>query len=615
MASLNITAKPIVRIATINSFVLPSDCGIRRDAVRPIELQDPTYHEKYDALTVLFDLLDCGDETLFAVSPPFLNFKDELFIKGAPMSSYFDGKGITTHHWELLQFTHFDRSLLTDGRLIFTDADGNLLCESAPSLAPRESTEFFKGMNMLHTLQKDEPLEWIVDWFTFHHRVHGANALSLYDNGSTTYTLDELTSALETIDGLEKAMITPWSFPYGPQGGEWSGLDAPWDSNFTQEGAIEHARVSLFKHARGVLNLDVDEYLVPQTDESVFDALDDKETGLLLFNGQWMENVRSRDAKGHLPHAYEFHHCIPHNFSESKWGMAPERIPFDTVRTTTHWLIRELPERRWYETKPDPRFIFGHFKGLTTGWKNPDRLAETDLDGLQVNLPILAAMRKAFGNDCASPEQLSSLLIEADKSLHELECNYSRELEQANLSARFDSLRLDLVSSFASSVSQHPWSKHFIWDENMVAWETKSLLPSPVVFCFIVKPKPISLQFYAFVRKASMVNQLEALLEKTDVEPLKPLTSRPGFFIHIAKKIPDEEAFHENCQECFAMINRILKETRDEVKLELSKAKSTIKSQKSTIAIQDRVITELVVKHEALESMDKQGSAPIRRKI
>ena len=45
------------------------------------------------------------------------------------------------------------------------------------------------------------------EWLTYYIKEHGDNAVVIYDNGSTAYSLDVLTKALADLDGMQAVAV------------------------------------------------------------------------------------------------------------------------------------------------------------------------------------------------------------------------------------------------------------------------------------------------------------------------------------------------------------------------------------------------------------------------
>src|SRR5262249_39706879 len=112
------------------------------------------------------------------------------------------------------------------------------LGDFAIQLSPHNH-DIFHGRRVIFTMSKNNPIEWILDWARFNRDVHGADAVLIYDNGSTAYDSATLSAALKTVADIACSVVVEWPYRYGPQGfNSWD----HWDSDFCQLGAWEHAR-------------------------------------------------------------------------------------------------------------------------------------------------------------------------------------------------------------------------------------------------------------------------------------------------------------------------------------------------------------------------------------
>ena len=68
------------------------------------------------------------------------------------------------------------------------------------------------GLNVLFTKSKDNHLSWIYDWAKFHVKHHGVTGLLIYDNGSTSYSPEDVMDSVGSIDGLESVVVVRWPF-------------------------------------------------------------------------------------------------------------------------------------------------------------------------------------------------------------------------------------------------------------------------------------------------------------------------------------------------------------------------------------------------------------------
>ena len=107
----------------------------------------------------------------------------------------------------------------------------------------------------LSTVQKDNELQWLDDWCTWHHRVHGVGRFAFYDNGSADRdaVYDAVYAELARRVKGPELIVVAWDYPYGPA--LQHGL------KFAHTVALNHCRLLFGPYADWCVNLDVDEYL------------------------------------------------------------------------------------------------------------------------------------------------------------------------------------------------------------------------------------------------------------------------------------------------------------------------------------------------------------------
>lgn len=256
------------------------------------------------------------------------------------------------------------------------------------------------GCRVLVTLCKDYPLRWIADWATFYVRLHGADAVLLYDNGSTAYGPDELGAALADIPGLREVAIVAWPFRYGV-GGRPGDLEI---DNFCQTGALDHARRCFCAEARSVLNVDIDE-LLPPGDQPVFEQVETSGYAVLLFRGVWAEapDVTSRDDLSRVRHAdcsYVWQSQMnmlmlgqDETLCRTKWAAVPARCAADV-----EWGVHDIypADKRAHNTQREWRTLnrflaYRHCRQINTGWKIDRWQSSPNFDDVCTPDPEMAA--------------------------------------------------------------------------------------------------------------------------------------------------------------------------------------------------------------------------------
>ena len=168
------------------SSVRLSIFGLRREPPRPPDDRKRGYEELFDYDTLYYDVFRSGDgRHVICQGPPLLRCEEALsrltfHLPGAkrPLSAHYRAPRTN------LQPTHrvylFGENLPEAQTIVLQLAETSIEVPIQPSGRAR-----FAGRRVVTTLSKNNPLDWIGDWAEFNVRVHGADAIILYDNGST----------------------------------------------------------------------------------------------------------------------------------------------------------------------------------------------------------------------------------------------------------------------------------------------------------------------------------------------------------------------------------------------------------------------------------------------
>lgn len=348
-------------VVEVSPMVLPAASALRREPPRPAEHRQAAYERQFDDVTLFYDVFRVG-RRIRMVGPPLFNL-EQAVVGGLTASN----RPATLHTTRL---DRVQRSSVNDRRrkhaaVEFAPDAGRCSAIIGADLAPT-----FRGRKVLLTLSRDNDLEWIRDWARFHARLHGIDAVLLYDNGSTAYPICELRQALEDVTDLDIAAIVRWPFKYGPLGGPAK----HWDSDFCQYGALEHAKWRLLRSAAGVVNADIDELVLSPAGRTVFDYARSN-GGLVLYSGTYIEAIADGAAAKSCygPYAYQNAHQPP---CPKKWCLLPARVP-----ARAQWRVhvvtwRRRWKRRWRRHERPTPLSYRHFKAINTGWQfPPDRPA------------------------------------------------------------------------------------------------------------------------------------------------------------------------------------------------------------------------------------------------
>ena len=345
---------------------LPDFTDARREPTRPVQFRGQDFARQFDATTLFYDALDLGDGEAVVLAPPFFNLAGDLASTAFSSGGTACRAAIKTHdrHAQIWLTGVRGGDLRAQGPL------GDITIPVSPS-----RTKIFRGRRVIFTMSKDNPIEWILDWVRFNRDVHGADAVLIYDNGSTAYNSATLSAALQSIAGIAASVVVEWPYRYGPQGTRQD----HWDSDFCQLGAWEHARWCFLQQARSAMNSDIDELVLSRGGRSVFEAVERSPFGFVRYKGRWIIGVdrHDKDIGERLPRHRDFSVLMPPDYRWSwlrgrrdlnrcsaKWTIVPARCP-RRVQWHVHGIASWLPSRL-----PCSRdFSFAHFREIGSNWK------------------------------------------------------------------------------------------------------------------------------------------------------------------------------------------------------------------------------------------------------
>ena len=348
--------------AMLSPVILPADAPVLRESPRPPHLRNDRYADQFDWHTLFYDVYRVGRDVVLQ-GPPLFNLAAPL-LAAPRLRNRFGPLLPRARRVERINASEIwlrtaDEQLTLDGPL------GRLDIAVQPNLSHR-----FAGRRVLHTLSKDNEVRWIADWIGYYTRLHGADAVLLYDNASTRYGAAELEAQLAVIFPDIIVTVVHWPYKYGPQGGlagAVDGIETPWDSDYCQTGSLQHARFRYLRSARSVLNVDIDELVVGAGQAGpIFAATEQARGGFIKFAGQWItsaapRNVTVADCRHGdftLRDVQETEACPP------KWCLVPAAC--DDRRHS--WSVHNL-----FGAKTNKRvtadYTYRHFKGISNNWK------------------------------------------------------------------------------------------------------------------------------------------------------------------------------------------------------------------------------------------------------
>ncbi|MGB0498657.1 MAG: hypothetical protein ACPGID_09985, partial [Rubricella sp.] len=241
-----------VRIEHLTSCRLPPGHPAQRNLPRGSGDWSAENRERYDRRTFFYDAIP-SDGRLTLVCPS-LKPRLRRWLKG--LAFRVDGSEHPIDPQRLTNRTDLIHLPAPSAgprelRLSIRDGEGGAVFDAR---VPPPDVRL-RGRRALVTLSRNNRLEWIADWVRYHVEVQGADALVLFDNGSTDYDPEDIAAALDDIAGLGEAAIVPAPLPFGPVGNDRVTTTA----RFLQFSLLYIAKVRFLAEARGVLNCDIDE--------------------------------------------------------------------------------------------------------------------------------------------------------------------------------------------------------------------------------------------------------------------------------------------------------------------------------------------------------------------
>lgn len=505
----------IRRIINVNSITLPKGGRLKREAPRPLGLQQEDYSESFDSDTLFYDVFSAGDEVRL-VGPPMLNLENALSsaewrIDKSPVRA-------TLRDLDRTQSSYLTAYTNGGEELEVTVSDHEL-----SAVVSESGLEIFRGRRVLTTKSKNNDLQWVRDWAKFYAVKHDVDAVLLYDNGSDDYSLDDLLMALDHPE-IDVVIVVNWPFKFGPQGGSWEGLKgAPWDSDFCEYGILEHARHRFLREASGVVSHDIDELAMASNGQTLFEIVDRSKTGYIRYSGRWIESVTT--APHRSPRFTDFSYYNPRRSSTTKkWALDPRRVT-DASQWKTHNIAGVLPEVKTATVS------HRHFMGISTNWKWR-RKKNTEFDPLvhKRDSLLVSQLVDVFGpesiNACA--EDLVVMTPSLRAKIMENILSQNKQLRRGLKKIWYwkeNTLVLDYISihavRYAFDVIFYEGSTCLqVTARDEIAWYTLRKVCGD--YAKVVKDRPRHLQYSVWERKESDLQEVAcgivSLIQRTNTD-------------------------------------------------------------------------------------------------
>jgi hypothetical protein len=243
----------------------------------------------------------------------------------------------------------------------------------------------------MFTLQKDNPIAWIKQWIEYHHVNFAIDGFLIYDNGSKSYSPDELESQLQTTGAVVK--VVRWDVPYGPQGFDCNYYNT-WDSDYAQSSMFEHAKRRYLSNAKLAINADVDELLAMEyaTLDEVIDNINRDNLAGYCYKGRWIEpydlaNNKPAYEVGLMDRRFEDYYCTDHRNGigiGNKWMLIPNKA------LNNQWVVHSTGAAM----RQNHDIYYGHYMPMNTNWSWDRDGFDRDTTGLVVDTKLMNNLSK-----------------------------------------------------------------------------------------------------------------------------------------------------------------------------------------------------------------------------
>jgi hypothetical protein len=377
----------LLRVDRATAF-LPEEGPLRRLPRAPAKQRPTTFHERFEDRALVYDCFWHADgERILLVGPPPLNLGP--LYRTARYEALPSRTALhASHHASLSTMITELRGAPEDSTAIRMHL-GDLSFElpvgenHSPALA---------GRRVLFTMSKDNELGWIAEWARWHAKLHGTDAIILFDNGSSRYASTEIEQTLLAISGIEVAAVLKWPGRFGMT--DHALAINPYWSHFLQISSMSVALRRFAAAAVGLLNCDVDELAATRSGRSIYDHLATARRGLVVFSGQWIEANGAGAA--HAAYTQRLRDPKAARSNPRKWLLDPMRDWIADLRVHPYWhWVRGRPA--FGKTMLDD-VLYRHFKAINTRWKEA-RTAAPDPTLLEPDAALVSDFARMATSD------------------------------------------------------------------------------------------------------------------------------------------------------------------------------------------------------------------------
>lgn len=371
------------RVVFTSEVVLPTHGTLRRRSPRPPELQQSYYQDLFDSQTVFCDVFQ-SDGSVIMVGPPLLNLQD-IFLSARYRIDGQSAGGPRTFELNRAQRTELDALAADDLTVEYGEYSAQVRIRSAMN-------DLFSERTVLVAMQRNNPLKWVTEWVRLYAEANGVDAVILYDLRSTHYSTQELSAAIAAVPGIHCSVVVHWPFKYGVKP---SRQGDPWDSDYGQYVAWEHARHRFLGKARAVTVSDLDEVFLAEDGRSIFEHAAESPTGIVRFRQRFIEPVVTSSPRSDtsVSFANYLHYDPSRPLSTPKYA-----VIMDKMGERNQFLVHTIA----HDYTPETDAIIGRqFEAMKLAWdrgsfdrKHPDVSLERSGRNLVVDQVLSAVLER-----------------------------------------------------------------------------------------------------------------------------------------------------------------------------------------------------------------------------
>lgn len=366
---------------------LPDSSKFFRQPPRPDRERPQTFHERFETRALVYDAFWQADgKRILLVGPAPLNLWPEMRRARFTALPSRTVLRVRFHKSLSVMISELVGAPAGTTEVVMSVAGEEFALAVQPNYSPA-----LVGGKVLFSMSKDNDLAWIREWANYHARLQGADAVILFDNGSTRYAPAEIEAILATVPGLKTIAVPSWPYRFGAT--DPSVVANPYGSHFLQIASMSVVLRRFGASAAGLLNCDVDELVTTPVNTTIFDVTRAARLGLVVFDGQWIESVTSSEGSAITHRDFHSRRRDPSArlSAPRKWALDPTRrwVQRLAVHPYWHWIAGRPPfSKHW----PDETFYW-HFKGINTGWKE-SRKASAEPNEIEDDPRLLAALAR-----------------------------------------------------------------------------------------------------------------------------------------------------------------------------------------------------------------------------